>query len=204
MHNICVEELKNMKAHICDHQNTCFIKLGREEHKCLHIKILILLSPHLSLSKDLGLKRKRKWESTCSGWRWRVGWWWLWLRQRHMNKIFIGGRCKNCSWRWWRWLDGRRQPLLHKHIHIKQNIIIEGFEWSFQCVFDQQIDLHAFSKEPFFHGFLQVGLLKVQHFLNPFFKHTHWSKVVKGVISHGVLEVLTVAKASSTMSWEMT
>ena len=60
MHSIFVEKLKSMKAHICDHQNTCFIKKAGK-YKCLQIKIPILLYPLLSLLKDLGLKRKRKW-----------------------------------------------------------------------------------------------------------------------------------------------
>jgi len=41
--------------------------------------------------------------------------------------------------------------------------------------------------------------LKAQQLLNPFLRHILGAKVVKGVISRGVIEVLTMAKASSTI-----
>lgn len=70
--------------------------------------------------------------------------------------------------------------------------------------FINKICFHVFSKEPLFHCFFQVGLVKAQHLFNPLFRHTLWSKGVKGVISHGVLEVMTVARASLAIGWEVT
>lgn len=43
------------KTHICDNQNTCFIK--KHEYKCVK-KSKFLFYSHLSLSKDMGQREK--------------------------------------------------------------------------------------------------------------------------------------------------